>query len=264
MTATAGSVALVALAVVCWPSTTAARRVAALRGGSTKPRVRPGVVAVVLAAVPVIGAAAGMGAGIAAGVVAAVVISRHRAESARVARVARDAELARAIGVLAAEMSVGAPLVAACHVAVAELGDTGTGVAVELGRIAAHVELGGGVDPEAIGENLPGLRRLADAWAVSAAHGLPMADLLATLRRDLVHRREFAARTRAALAGPRATATVLACLPLLGLALGQLIGARPVAVLLGTPIGSVLLVLGVTLAAAGMWWADAIVARAAR
>ncbi|MFZ2511731.1 MAG: type II secretion system F family protein [Gordonia sp. (in: high G+C Gram-positive bacteria)] len=261
---TAGCVVLVALAVLCWPSATAARRVLVLGGAPARRRVRPGVIVMVLAIVPVVGAVVGMGAGIAMGIVAAVVISRHRAASARASRDSREADLARALGVVVAEMSVGAPLVAACRVAAAELDDADSVVAVELGRIAAHVELGGGVDPAVISEELPGLRRLADAWTVSAAHGLPMVDLLEALRRDLVQRKEFAARTKAALAGPRATATVLACLPLLGLGLGQLIGARPVAVLLGTPIGSMLLVFGVTLAAAGVRWADAIVARAAR
>ena len=91
-----------------------------------------------------------------------------------------------------------------------------------------------------------------------------MVALLESLRTDLVQRKDFAARTDAGLAGPRATAMVLAGLPLLGLGLGQLMGAAPLAVLLGTPLGSILLVLGVGLAAAGVLWADAIVAKAKR
>ena len=258
----AAGLVCVAVAALCWPSTRAAQRVARLSGAAAVSRPRPGLAVVVLTGVPVIGVVVGVGAGIAAGIVAAVVLSRRRAAAVRKARETREAELARALGVMVAEMSVGAPLVGACKAAALEVGESP--VAAELARIAAHVELGGALDPDAISEELPGLRRLAEAWKVSDVHGLPMADLLEALRGDLVQRREFAARTQAALAGPRATATVLACLPLLGLGLGQLIGARPVAVLIGTPIGSVLLVLGVTLAAAGVTWADSIVARAAR
>ena len=170
---------------------------------------------------------------------------------------------------MTAEMSVGAPMVRACRAAAEELSGPGTAaadavVAGELVRIAARVELGGGVDPAAVPADLPGLRRVGEAWAISVQHGLPMVALLESLRTDLVQRKDFAARTDAGLAGPRATAMVLAGLPLLGLGLGQLMGAAPLSVLLGTPLGSILLVLGVGLAAAGVVWADAIVAKAKR
>jgi tight adherence protein B len=81
-----------------------------------------------------------------------------------------------------------------------------------------------------------------------------MADLVQSVREDLVARRRFAERTRAALAGARATATVLAGLPVLGVLLGEAMGARPVAVLLGGGLGGILLVVGVTLVVAGLAW----------
>ena len=95
-------------------------------------------------------------------------------------------------------------------------------------------------------------------------NGVPTASLLEALRRDLVQRAEFVARTEAGLAGPRATAMVLAGLPVLGLGLGELMGAHPVGVLLGSPFGSILLVLGVVLAAVGVVWSDAIVDKVLR
>jgi tight adherence protein B len=51
---------------------------------------------------------------------------------------------------------------------------------------------------------------------------------------------------------------VLTTLPLLGIGLGQLIGADPVGVLRGGPLGQVLLVVGVTLMAAGSAWSERI------
>ncbi|GAA3971740.1 type II secretion system F family protein [Gordonia caeni] len=252
-----------ALALLAWPSSTVVRRVQALSGepGRGSRRLRGPALAVV--AVPVIGALAGTGAGIAAGIVVATGISRRRRARERAEGEGRDAELCRALSVIAAEMSVGAPMVGACRAAADELGDE-SGLARELRRIAARVELGGHLGSESVPPGYPGLRRLSDAWSISVRHGLPMVALIESLRRDLVQRRDFIARTEAGLAGPRATALVLAGLPALGLGLGQLMGAGPIAVLLGTSLGSVLLVVGVALAAVGVRWADAIVARVTR
>ncbi|MFP5348124.1 MAG: type II secretion system F family protein [Actinomycetes bacterium] len=61
------------------------------------------------------------------------------------------------------------------------------------------------------------------------------------------------ARTTA-MAGPRATARVLAWLPVLGLALGQLVGADPLNVLLGTSLGRICAVTGALLALASALW----------
>jgi tight adherence protein B len=79
--------------------------------------------------------------------------------------------------------------------------------------------------------------------------------------RDIVDRQRFADRTHAALAGARATAAILACLPVLGVLLGQLIGARPVRFLFSGGPGGVLLLIGVTLISAGLIWADRIIDR---
>ncbi len=64
--------------------------------------------------------------------------------------------------------------------------------------------------------------------------------------------------------GPRATAAVLAGLPVAGIALGQLIGARPLAFLCGVGAGGWLLVIGVLLACAGLMWSDRIAERVLR
>ena len=57
-----------------------------------------------------------------------------------------------------------------------------------------------------------------------------------------------------ALAAPRATATLLGVLPLGGVALGELVGVDPVAVLIGTPLGRVALVLGLAATWGGRVW----------
>ena len=60
-------------------------------------------------------------------------------------------------------------------------------------------------------------------------------------------------------AGARTTAAVLAGMPVLGIALGQAIGADPVAFLLSGGAGGVLLVIGITLSCLGLLWSDRIV-----
>lgn len=105
------------------------------------------------------------------------------------------------------------------------------------------------------------LGRVADAWQVAERHGLALADLLAAARADLVSRSRFRSRTDASLAGARATAAILAVLPVLGVGLGQLMGAHPLHVLFISPAGRFLLPLGAGLACAGLLWADEITRR---
>jgi tight adherence protein B len=107
-----------------------------------------------------------------------------------------------------------------------------------------------------------GLRRLAACWQVSERSGSALVTsvsrLAETLRDEEQVRREVAAQ----LAGPRATAVLLALLPVFGLAMGNALGADPLAVLVGTPLGQGCLVLGLLLEAAGLLWTARITRRA--
>jgi tight adherence protein B len=62
----------------------------------------------------------------------------------------------------------------------------------------------------------------------------------------------FARQVLARMAGPRTSATVLAVLPALGVALGEAIGAHPLRLLTGP--GQMLLAFGVALLCAGVAW----------
>src|SRR5688500_4109318 len=107
-----------------------------------------------------------------------------------------------------------------------------------------------------------GLRRLAACWQVSERSGSGLAPsvsrLATTLRDEEQVRREVAAQ----LAGPRATAVVLALLPVFGLAMGNALGANPMGVLVGTPVGRACLVLGLLLEVGGLLWTARITRRA--
>ncbi|MBX6383365.1 MAG: type II secretion system F family protein [Microbispora sp.] len=107
-----------------------------------------------------------------------------------------------------------------------------------------------------------GLVRLAACWRVSVTVGGGLTALVervcASLREAQAHREEVAAQ----LAGPRATARMLAGLPVLGLLMAAGLGMNPLAFLVGGPAGIACLVIGLALDAAGVWWTHKLVVRA--
>ncbi|MEV6274423.1 type II secretion system F family protein [Nocardia sp. NPDC051832] len=173
-------------------------------------------------------------------------------------RAVENANLLDALEVVIAELRVGAHPSSAAEVAARE----SRGLAADAFAISAARSRLGGSGATALQQPTTviaaELGRVATAWQVAEQHGLALAELLSAARTDLLARTRFRSRTTAALAGARATATVLAYLPLLGIALGQLMGAAPLTTLFATPAGTLLLPLGTGLACAGVLWTDAI------
>jgi tight adherence protein B len=108
------------------------------------------------------------------------------------------------------------------------------------------------------------LRRLAVAVDVSERTGAALGPTLGRLAEGLRDDEVAADERAAALAGPRASATVLAVLPLAGLAIGAALGSDPLHVLWGTAPGRVCLMVGGLLWLTGRAWTAALVRRAAR
>ncbi|ADG75661.1 conserved hypothetical protein [Cellulomonas flavigena DSM 20109] len=98
---------------------------------------------------------------------------------------------------------------------------------------------------------------------VAAETGAPLADVLEHLADAVAADAEQAGELESALAGPRATARVLAALPVLGLLVGAGMGARPWDVLTDGGFGSAVAVTGVGLLVAGQVWVQALLRRAA-
>ncbi|ROZ98558.1 type II secretion system F family protein [Gordonia sp. OPL2] len=258
---------LVALAVVVlwWPPSRSEHRLGRFTESEAGPSIRPWRPGALLAAPIVVGAAFGAPAGIATVLVCATVASRWRHSARARMRERETADLLLALSVMIAELSVGAPPARACASAAAELDGTrpGSPVSVGLATMAARAELGGEVIAEDATNGELSWRRVGIAWQLADRHGLPMVELLTSTRADLLARRQFAARTRAGLAGPRATATVLAGLPVIGVLLGEMMGAHPLAILTGGGLGGVLLVVGTALSVAGLMWSERITDRVA-
>jgi tight adherence protein B len=292
-----GAAWAVAAALWCWPGCSSRYRLAALlaRPGENRSRVggliseSPGrrragfvIVAGALGAL-----CAGAGGAVAAGAGAAVAAHRWQAARRRRQQAHERAALVDAIGVMAAELRAGAhpatAALAACEAA--DHGDapragpfrfgparpttaTATAVRRVLGAVAAGARLGAEVPAllhrYATAEAVIGdeMSKLAAAWSLAERHGVALADLLEAARGDLESRTRLAGQIGAQLAGPKSTASVLAGLPVLGVVMGQGIGAGPWRVLTGTPIGQALLVVGTALTCAGVLWSGRITSRA--
>lgn len=130
--------------------------------------------------------------------------------------------------------------------------------AARLGPVLAAAQTGDDVADALVAvAHIPGARglaRLAACWRVGAEAGGAFADVIdraaATLRDEHAHREEIAAQ----LAGPRATARLLAVLPVLGILLAAALGTHPLAFFLGTPYGLACFGLGLALDGTGLWW----------
>src|SRR5690606_27089699 len=99
-----------------------------------------------------------------------------------------------------------------------------------------------------------GLRGLAARWREAGDQGAGLAAGLDRQHGAPRNERDQRAALRAQLAGARATAVMLAGLPVLGLGLGAALGADPLHVLLHTASGLGCLVAGALLEGAGLWW----------
>lgn len=184
----------------------------------------------------------------------------------RSACAAERAGAGEACAVLAAELRAGrdpgTALTAAAEVAAGPLQSTlrAAGSAARLGGdVAATLRSPPSRRPTAVPEVL---RSLAACWSVCASSGSGLAAAVGRLEEGL--RAEAAQRRAVAaeLAGPRATAMLLALLPLVGLLMAGALGADPLRVLLHTRIGLVCLVLGLGLDALGLLWTARLVERA--
>jgi tight adherence protein B len=224
---------------------------AAAVGGRTAPALAAGLAVAVgtVLSTPLVGLLAGVCAGVAA---RAEIARRRRGREVR-----RLAGLTEALGALAGELRSGRPLETAARVAVRACPDTVSAAVLARALRAPSVLVA--VAPQAPSPRPEGqfgeaADRLAAGVRLSARTGCSLAAVVTAIEDDVRARQRQAGELRTALAGPRASAALLAGLPLLGLAMGGGIGADPWRVLTGTGPGQALLVIGVGLELAGLAW----------
>ena len=200
---------------------------------------------------------------VAVAIIVLTLTMRWRRAIARQRRVDESAALQGALSVLVGELRVGAHPIAAVETAAVEVGGA---IEAKLRAVAARARLGAdvaaGLRAVAVHSTLPAQwERLAVCWQLAQTHGLAIATLMHTAHRDIIERDRYASRVASGMAGARATAVILAGLPVVGVGLGELIGASPVRFLLSGGAGGWLLVIGVALGCCGLAWSDRITDR---
>ena len=225
-----------------------------------------GVPAALFALAGLIGVAAILGLALALITVGALLLVR-RVRSSRAARRARDAERNQAVeacAVLAGELRSGrVPAEALAAAAAVAAGPS----AVALAAAGSAAGLGGDVPAAlamgAVASAVPAfLLGLSACWRVCSSTGSGIAAAVDRLEQALRAEQEQLRAVDAELAGPRASAGLLAVLPLAGIGLAAGLGADPIHVLLHTPFGLVTLTAGLGLDLLGLWWTGRLVSAA--
>jgi tight adherence protein B len=161
---------------------------------------------------------------------------------------------------LASELAAGRPPGAA----LATAGERWPALApvVEAFRLGADVPSA----LRAVASERPGagdLGWVAGAWQVAHESGHGLASALERTSRGLRARRRTRRLIDSELASARATARLVACLPVGVLLMGSGAGSDPWGFLLGTPVGGACLSAGLGLIGLGLWWIERLAERAA-
>jgi tight adherence protein B len=97
---------------------------------------------------------------------------------------------------------------------------------------------------------------IAAGWEVAGSAGAALAGVLERIAAGLRSDEDARAEVVACLGPVRATAKLLAVLPVFGLALGSSMGARPVGFLVSTGPGVACLGAGLVLVSVGVLWVE--------
>ncbi|MCQ4193406.1 type II secretion system F family protein [Streptomyces parvulus] len=195
-----------------------------------------------------------------AGVAGVPVLRRTRlAATGRRARERRQEAVLGLCGALAGEVRAGRQPGEALRAAERDSGGLGDAQAAVLAAARFGGDVPGALAVAAGQPGAEGLRGLAACWRVAVDQGAGLAAGLDRLEGALRAERDQRSDLRAQLAGARATAVMLAGLPVLGLLLGVALGSDPLHVLLHTGAGLGCLLAGGLLEALGVWWVARIV-----
>ena len=192
-----------------------------------------------------------------AGAVVLVLWRRHGRAKQRVRAAAVAEECHQLVDVLVSELRSGAPAqVAAKRVATHNRA---------MAPVATAASAGGDIGAAFIAASrTPGAHSLAQVgagWAVSEVTGAPLGEVLSRIRESGREDVEIDREVSAAVAPARATSTLMAAMPPLGLSLGSGLGVDPLAVITGSIAGATCVALGTGFALVGITWIDRVADR---
>lgn len=129
---------------------------------------------------------------------------------------------------------------------------------IHLIRLGADIDSRPDQDRSADDSGDPELVRLLRLWSIAERHGLALGSLMGRSVQDLDTRLNHLGHVSSALAGARMTEVILLLLPVGALGIGQSMGLEPLAFLVGTTLGALVLLLGTGLACAGVLWVESL------
>ena len=228
-------------------------------------RWRPGPVVVVLVvAAVVVGSLLGspepafLALVLAAGAAGAHRLWRQRA-LAVVTEQTRD-QVLECCDLLAAELAAGQP----AEAALGQAAEAWPAIAPVAQCQAYGGDVSAALRRAALEPGAEGMALVAAAWHLSHRTGHGLADALSRVAQALRDARATDRVVRGELASARATARLVAALPVVALAIGAGSGGDPLSFLIGTPIGLACLAGGLGLGLAGLAWIERLAFEGAR
>jgi tight adherence protein B len=175
-------------------------------------------------------------------------------------------EILRGLRALNRELRTGADPLAAAEAAAGSARDAGGRV---IGALVLLMRTGEAPATDMAAASASGavspadrvLDSLRSGWLLSRRHGVAFGRVVTGIADELADQLSADQARAGQVAGPRMSGYVMAALPLMGVLLGAGMGVNPVQVLLGSPLGNLLLVVGVALMCAGLLWSARIVGR---
>lgn len=174
-------------------------------------------------------------------------------------------ELGMLVGEAASRLRAGATPEAAWNRTLENAGIPGAGSGLdEAGVPPALRDFGARKLRRRSPENAAAIASAVAVCRLSHSSGAPMADVLDSCAEGITEAAEAASSRAVALAGPQTSAQMIAWMPLIGVVLGSALGAEPMAFLLGSLLGRIVLGAACILEAAGIVWIRRLVASAER
>lgn len=182
-------------------------------------------------------------------------IDRWRAQRKRASSAGVESDLLDVVEALTGALRAGLPPATALTLAA---GDIDGPLGEALATVGRRAKMGDGLAvgwaeaARRLGSEEMAL--LARAWSLSEEAGTPLAEAAHTAGGVIRDQRDQRERTRAAVAGAKATMTLLTVLPAAGPFLGLLMGLDMTHVYATSPVVWVALGAGVALVLVGRWW----------